>query len=155
MKDIFKELLQAHKVDTTPELDQPDEKKKIQIATCALFLEVANSDENFSDDERKKIIEIMKSTFKLDTEEVENLIDLSEEHRKRSISIYEFTDIVNQNFVDAEKKEVLKNLWRLVYVDEELHQYEDYYVRKISTNLKMPHEQFIASKLEVKKEMNI
>jgi len=155
MKDIFKELLQSKKVTAVPELEQPDEQKKIQIATCALFLEVANSDENFSDDEKEKIIEIMKDTFSLSSEEVENLIELSEDHRQRSISIYEFTDIVNQNFSKEEKLEVMKNLWRLVYVDEELHQYEDYYIRKINGNLKMSHEDFIATKLVVKEEIKL
>ncbi len=152
LKDI---ILEKNKNKNNISDQSLSELKKIQVATCALFLEVANSDENFSDDEKDKILEIMQNTFGLDQAEVKQLVSLSEEHVQRSISLYEFTDIVNKNFSQEEKLNVLKNLWRLVFVDNHLHQYEDYYLRKISGNLMMPHSDFINTKIEIKNELGI
>ena len=37
-----------------------------QVATAALLVEIAKADGNFSDDERKRIIVLMKQEFNLD-----------------------------------------------------------------------------------------
>ncbi len=44
------------------------ETKKLEVATCALFVEMANADGEFSEDERKKIVKVMKETFDLENE---------------------------------------------------------------------------------------
>jgi uncharacterized tellurite resistance protein B-like protein len=126
--------------------------KKLQIATCALFLEMANADENFTGEERKKIISVMQKTFDLDKEYVDELIELSEKRIAESISIYEFSTVINQNFSKDEKFELLKNLWRLIYVDETLSMHEDHLIKKIANTLNMEHHDIIAAKLMVKEE---
>jgi uncharacterized tellurite resistance protein B-like protein len=131
---------------------QYNEEKKLQVATCALFLEIAKADDEFSDDERKKIISVMQKTFNLDREYVDELIQLSEERIKESISIYEFSTIINQNFSKDERFELLKNLWRLIYVDETLNMHEDHLIKKIGNTLNMEHRDIIAAKLMVKEE---
>jgi uncharacterized tellurite resistance protein B-like protein len=73
-----------------------DQERKLQVATCALFVEMAKADNEFTEDERKKIIKVMKETFNLEKEYVDELIELSEEKLKDSISIYEFTTIINE-----------------------------------------------------------
>lgn len=129
-----------------------NEEKKLQVATCALLLEMAKADEEFSDDERTKIISVIQKTFSLDKEYIDELIELSEERIKESISIYEFSTIINQNFSKDEKFELLKNLWRLIYVDETLNMHEDHLIKKIGSTLNMEHRDIIAAKLMVKEE---
>jgi uncharacterized tellurite resistance protein B-like protein len=72
--------------------------KKLQVATAALFVEIAEADGNFSDDERKRIIDLMKAEFNLDDECVNELLNLSEQKVKDSISVYEFTSVINGSF---------------------------------------------------------
>ncbi len=151
LKDILSQRVEPESVNK--DISKENESKKVQIATCALFLEVAESDEDFTDEEREKIFSIMKETFNLEDNYVEELIALSEEHRKHSISLYEFTDVINKEFTDQEKYNVVKNLWHLIFVDEILHHYEDYFIRKISGNLKLSHKDMIAAKLEAKDEL--
>lgn len=126
--------------------------KKLQVATCALFLEMAKADEEFSNDERKKIISVMQKTFNLDKEYINELIELSEERIRESVSIYEFTTIINENFSKDDKFELLKNLWRLIYVDETLNMHEDHLIKKIGNTLNMDHRDIIAAKLMIKDE---
>ena len=96
----------------------------------------------------------MKENFNLDEKVVEELIQLSEETLQHSISIYEFSNVINDNFNNDEKFELLKNLWKLIYVDEKLHMYEDYMIKKIGATLNMEHQMIIRAKLSVKEEMN-
>lgn len=156
LKDIFS---QDNTTASTPNEEKPgkqvDQNQKLQIATCALFIEVANADDNFTDDERKSIIKVMQDIFDLTKECVEDLIELSEERVKKSVSLYEFTETINQNFNEKDKYQIIKNLWRLIFQDDNLHQYEDYYIRKISSNLMLSHRDFVTAKSEVKEEMGI
>ena len=130
-----------------------DNNKKLQIATCALLIEMAKADSEFSDDERIKVITMMQKTFNLEKQYVDELIELSEDSVSKSISIYEFTTIINQNFSKDEKFELLKNLWRLIYIDETLNMHEDHLIKKIGNTLNMDHRDVIAAKLIVKEEI--
>ncbi|OGU54307.1 MAG: hypothetical protein A2V66_14025 [Ignavibacteria bacterium RBG_13_36_8] len=155
MLGYLKDLLQENKKSINSQNKPFENEKHIQIATCALFLEIANSDDEFTNEERKKIYSIMKNTFDLSSESVLELIKLSEEQVEKSVSLYEFTEIINKNFSENMKYEVLKNLWRLIFVDKKIEAYEEYFIRKISTNMHLPHKDLIAAKTEVKKELNI
>ncbi len=153
MLDFFKEIFSNNK--NNKQSTEHDDNKAIQIASCALFLELANADDDFSDEERKRIIELMKANFKLTDEEIDKLFELSQQQIEKSVSAYEFTEIINEKLSEEEKYEIVKNLWRLAYVDKKLDKYEDYYIRKISNNLHISNQDRIAAKLEVKKELNL
>lgn len=128
------------------------EKKKLQIATCAIFLEMAKSDDNCTEEESKEIVSTMQRTFGLEKEYVDELIDLANQRLDQSVSIYEFMGIINNNFSPDEKFELMKNLWRLIYTDKKLDKYEDQLVKKLGTMMHLEHKDVIAAKLMVKKE---
>ncbi|MDO8549983.1 MAG: TerB family tellurite resistance protein [Ignavibacteria bacterium] len=148
LKQIFKSTGEALQTDEA----KVDENKKLQVATCALLIEMAKADNEFTDDERKKIIKVMQKTFNLEKEYVDELIELSEESVRKSISIYEFTTTINENFSKDEKFELLKNLWRLIYIDETLNMHEDHLIKKIGNTLNMEHRDIIGAKLMIKEE---
>ncbi len=135
-------------------LREVDARKRLEIATCALFIEMANADEKFLKVEKEKVIQIMKDLFNLDDEYVEELLELSERQVEESLSLFEFTTEINATSTNDEKFEIVKNLWRLILVDDELHPFEDYLIKKISNNLNLSHKDMIAAKMEVKEEMN-
>jgi len=152
MIKYLKELFSLPSEKESAEGLKVNEEKKLQVATCALLVEMAKADSEFTDDERKKIISVMKKTFNLDKEYVDELIELSEESIKKSVSVYEFTTTINENLSRDEKFELLKNLWRLIYVDETLNMHEDHLIKKIGNTLNMEHRDVIAAKLIVKEE---
>lgn len=138
--------------------NNPDENLKnhtIQIAACALFLEIANADENFSIDEEDKILAIMKNNFSLTEEELNLLISKSKEEIKKSVSLYEFTEVINKHFDQNEKFNLIKNLWHIAFIDGNIDQYEEHYIKKICNNLHLSHKDRIAAKLEVKSELGL
>ena len=134
------------------ERPQADEGKKLKVATCTLFIEMARADDDFTEEERDKIISIMKSTFDLDDDCVNDLMDLAEERLETDDSIYDFTNLINKNFDNDQKFELLKNLWRLIYLDKKLNMYEDHLIKKIGGLINMGHEDIIGAKMLVKEE---
>jgi uncharacterized tellurite resistance protein B-like protein len=154
---MFDHLKKIFGGDASPQIEDRNtednsEKKKLQIATCAIFLEMAKSDENCTEEESKQIVSVMQKTFNLEKEYVDELIELSKSRLVQSISIYEFTGIINTNFTPDEKFELMKNLWRLIYTDQKLDKYEDQLVKKLGKMLHLEHKDVIAAKLMVKKE---
>jgi len=154
---MFDHLRKIFGGDASPQIkvrntEDNSEKKKLQIATCAIFLEMAKSDDNCTEEERKEIVSVMQKTFDLEKEYVDELIDLTKTRIEQSISIYEFTGIINTNFTPDEKFELMKNLWRLIYTDQKLDKYEDQLVKKLGKMLHLEHKDVIAAKLMVKKE---
>jgi len=127
--------------------------RKYQVATAALLVEIAKADGDFSDEERKRIIELMKKDFDLDDSLVTDLLDLSEQKVKASISVYEFSSLINKSFSRLEKIEILKNLWRIIYVDKKLDSHEDQLMKIIGSTLNLEHKDIITAKLFVKQEM--
>jgi uncharacterized tellurite resistance protein B-like protein len=132
-----------------------DENKKIQIAACALFIELAKADGEFSEEEKQFIISEMNKTFNLDKQCTNELLELAELVAKDSVSIYEFTGIINQQFTQDEKIKLLESLWRLIYQDEKLNAYEDQLIKKIGATLNIEHKQIINAKLLVKEQLGL
>ena len=114
---------------------------------------MAKSDDNCTAEEQKEIVSVMQRTFDLEKEYVDELIDLTKARLEQSISIYEFTGIINNNFSSDEKFELIKSLWRLIYTDQKLDKYEDQLVKKLGKMLHLEHKDVIAAKLTVKKEI--
>ena len=150
MFDYLKRVIATTEETFTARKDPADTSKKIQIATAALFIEIAKADGEISGDERQKIVKNMEEMFDLDEECVENLLELSEQRVNESISVYEFSSIINENFSREEKYQLIKNLWKIVYTDDYLDQYEDRLMKIIGATLNLDHKDIIDAKLEVK-----
>ena len=127
--------------------------KKYQVATAALLVEIAKADGDFSDDERKRIIDLMKKDFDLEDECVNELLALSEQKVKDSVSIYEFSSVINESFTQQEKLDLIRNLWRIIYEDGKLDSHEDRLIKIIGSTLNLEHKNMIDAKLFVKQEL--
>jgi uncharacterized tellurite resistance protein B-like protein len=158
MFDYLKRILtQEERKEISAEPPIPSEtenlENKLQVATAALFVEIATADGDFSDDERNRIINTLQKEFSLTDQCVDDLIKLSEESVKDSISVYEFTSVLNDHFNRDEKIQLLNNLWNLVYTDGKLNKYEDRLIKIIGSTLNLDHKDIINSKLIVKQEL--
>jgi len=126
---------------------------RLQIATCVLMLEVAMVDEEFSDDERSRILEILRTRFELDGDSAENLLHHAEKARRDSSDLWKFTNQINQHCSNAEKMQIMEEVWRVIYADGTLHGHEDYVVHKMAKLLNLTHPELIDAKMAVLKEV--
>ena len=126
-----------------------DSEHDIRIATCALFLEMAQIDHSFTQQETDTILSILKEKYGLSQAHADALIESAEEELKGSIDYWQFARLINENYSTEEKIEIIETLWQIVYVDGKMDKHEDHLMHKLSDLLRLSHNQLIDAKLKV------
>lgn len=150
MLKVVKKFFQQDAAPDTVELKEEERAERIQVATCAVLLEVANSDDEFSAIERDNIIQILVKDFELSDEYARKLMELSDRERKESIDLWHFTNLINERYSIEEKIKIIEMVWKVIYADGKLDKYEDHLAHKLSNLLKLTHKQLIEAKLKVR-----
>ena len=146
MIDIMKKFFDR-KADATKESQTGHD---INIATCAILLEMANIDGEFDEAEKKKIALFFSTHTDHSQEEIQEIMDASAKELENSIDLWKFTNMINQNYSVDEKIRIIETIWSVAYSDGTLDKHEDYLVHKLSNLLRLSHKQLIDSKLKVK-----
>lgn len=148
MVSFLKRLIAADQRQAAEEISHIDIQAKLRIATCAIMVEIANSDDEFTDGERARIVEVLSLKFDLSDDEAHELIEIAQERIKESIDIWGFTKTINKVFTEDQKIRVLEAIWTVIYADGQLSQHEDSLVHKLSYLLGLKHKQLIDAKLK-------
>lgn len=124
-----------------------------RLATCVILIEAARADDEFTAEERRRIIEVMKHRFALTYEEALELLEASEAARENSLDLFRFTNQINQSFSLAEKLTLVEEVWRIFYTDGYLDGHEDHLAHKLGDLLRLNHPQLISVKMRVLTEV--
>lgn len=125
------------------------ESHDVRVAVCALFLEMVNIDGEFSASERDQVISLLKRQYGLSDEHVADLMEASQKGLKDSIDLWQFTNLINQNYSRDDKIRIIEMVWQIVYTDGRLDKHEDYLVHKLAKLLRLTHKDLIHAKLKV------
>ena len=126
----------------------PDE-HGLQLATAALLFEVLRADNDEHPDERARLEQELCKAFSLSDSETRELAELADCEAAESVSLYQFTGLINQHFSAEEKVRLVEMLWQVAYADGRLDRYEEATVRKITELLHVPYRAFIRAKHRV------
>ena len=132
-----------------PKEEPEQEQKRIQVATCALLLEVAHADKTLHDLEEQTIRDLLAHKFDLDEQEIAELIDYARGELEESTDLFRFAREINAQFSIDEKLQVMEAVWRIIYADGVLDRYEDALARQLSTLLRIDHHMSIELKVKV------
>ncbi len=124
--------------------------RRLEVAVCALLLEAAHADADFSAAERELVGALLGERFQLAGAEVRELIALAEAERARTTDLYGFTRLIAETYDDAGKRKLLEMLWQVIYSDARLEAHEDALMHKLAHLLGLHHADLIALKLRVK-----
>jgi len=122
----------------------------LRVATCALFVEMARIDQTFTKAEMETVLSILKEQYGLSEEHADALIAEADKELDESVDLWQFARLINENYSTDEKIEIVETLWRIVYVDGKMDQYEHYLMNKLKNLLRISHSQLIDAKLKVK-----
>ena len=125
------------------------ESHDVRVAVCALFLEMANIDGKFSASEQDYVVSLLKREYGLSDQHVIELMGASQKGLKDSIDLWQFTNLINQNYSRDEKIQIIEMIWQIVYADGRLDKHEDYLVHKLAKLLRLTHKDLIDAKLKV------
>ncbi len=133
IRSFFERRLDPEAEDAGPAADaRPNEHESIQLAACALLLELAHADDEFTDDERHHIELALSRHFAIERTAVRELIELADAERARSVDLYQFTSLIADRYDLGQKMVLAEVMWGLVYADGELAKHESYLMRKLS-----------------------
>jgi len=131
---------------------QPD---PLRLATAAVLLEIAHADGEFSPAEDGDVVGFLKRAFELSDDDARVLIEEAEELRNRTIDHFALTNYIRKNSSLDQRREVVKTMWRIVYSDRKLTDYENYLVRKLADLLGLEHHVMIEAKVAILRELGL
>lgn len=103
-----------------------------QLAAAALMVEAARLDDEFDDDERIRIEDLLQNQFSLTAAEAGDLLSAGEQASNDSIEWQGFTRAIKDGFEPEERIALIEMLWEVAYADGELHDYEASLIRRIT-----------------------
>ncbi len=80
------------------------------------------------------------------------MMEIAKRKREESVDLWEFTNLINQNYSKEEKRKIVEAAWRVIFADRRLHGYEDHFVHKLAKLLQLEHSDLIEAKLKAKYE---
>jgi len=132
-----------------PDMQAGPDQHGLQLATAALLFEMLRADEDEHPEERRTLERALQTCFALDESETRQLAQLAEREAAESVSLYQFTGLINRHFSPDEKIRVVEMLWQIAYADARLDRYEEALVRKVAELIHVPHREFMQAKHRV------
>jgi uncharacterized tellurite resistance protein B-like protein len=103
-----------------------------QLAACALLLELAHADGEFSPAERAHVESALTRHFGLDETTRGEMLALAEAARSQAIDHFQFTRIISQQYDLGQKMVLAELMWGVILADGQIAQHEAYLVRKLA-----------------------
>jgi uncharacterized tellurite resistance protein B-like protein len=148
IKSFFSDTMEP--VSPEEELAAPD----VRLAACALLIEIAHADDEFTDDESQHLLSAIRRQYGLDAAEAEQLLELAEEERVNAVDLWQFTKLIKQNYSLGQKMVLVEVMWGLVYSDGDLSSHEESLMRRVCHLLDLApgHLSQVRKKVEDKKD---
>ncbi|ARU27107.1 TerB family tellurite resistance protein [Cellvibrio sp. PSBB006] len=124
-----------------------------QLAVAALLIEVATADHVMDGTELNALVNLLERKFSLPHEQLLELADLAKTEAAEATSLYQFTQLINNECTASEKFELIKGMWEIAYADNQLDKYEEYVIRKVADLIHVSHSDFIRAKSIVRAEI--
>jgi uncharacterized tellurite resistance protein B-like protein len=118
----------------------------IHLAACALLLDIAHADGEFSEHERAHLEDVLARHFGLDPDAGRRLIVLADAERRRSIDHFRFTSVLQRGYDLGQKMVLAEVMWGLVLADGHIADHEQYLARKIANLLELEPSYLSAAK---------
>jgi len=134
MLDAIRSLFAA--TDQTRAAERPGV-DPVHLAACALLLEIAFADGEFTEPERKHIEDVLARHFGLSRDDSHRVLAIADEERQRSVDHFRFTSVLQRNYDLGQKMVLAEVMWGLVLADGEIAEHEHYLTRKISNLLEL------------------
>ncbi|MGH7662782.1 MAG: TerB family tellurite resistance protein [Gemmatimonadaceae bacterium] len=117
--------------------DSQTSDERVRVAACALLLELARADEEFSPAERAHIEGALERQFALDPATVRELVAFAGERREDAVDLFQFTRLIDKHYDIGQKMVLMELMWGVVLADGQIAEHESYLMRKISNLLNL------------------
>jgi uncharacterized tellurite resistance protein B-like protein len=127
----------------------------LRLATAAVLLEIAYADGTFTPAEDGDVVGYLKRAFALGDADARDLLGQADQLRTKTIDHFALTNFIRKNSSLDDRVEIVRTMWRIVYSDQKLTDYENYLVRKLADLLGLEHHVMIDAKVHVLRELGL
>jgi uncharacterized tellurite resistance protein B-like protein len=110
---------------------------RVQLAACALLLELAHADGEFTAEERQHIERSLVRQFGLDEATGAELLRLAEAERAQSLDHFQFTRLIAAEYDLGQKMQLAEVMWGVILADGRLSDHEAHLVRKLASLMQL------------------
>lgn len=109
----------------------------VRLAACALLVELAKVDGEFSTRERQRILDILQRHFGLTADGAEELVAAAVQESRRSVDDFAFTRQVLRDYDLGQRMLLAELMWQVVLADGSIDSNESYLMRKLANLLQL------------------
>ncbi|KFC50099.1 hypothetical protein DK37_21280, partial [Halomonas sp. SUBG004] len=123
-----------------------DQSLTLELASAALLCEVMRADYDQSDVERAALKQMLMARYRLDEQDVSQLMALAEAEVDDAVDHYQFVSLIKQHYDYDQRLELVNLMWELAWADGSLDPLEEHRIRRLADLLYVSHSDFIRSK---------
>ena len=112
--------------------EESEQFSTVQIAISTLMIQTAVYDGIFDEQEKSKILELIKKYFNFNEDQKLTLFKIAMKVNDNSNDMQQFTSVLNHNLSEEEKLNIIEMLWKIIISDGHIDDYENALIRKIS-----------------------
>ena len=96
-----------------------------QLAATALLIHVISLDGEPSEIEKRKLHSLLISRFGLDSGAADQLVRAATLVEGEAVDLYHFTSVIMREVNEEGRLRIIEMMWELVYVDDDVTEFED------------------------------
>ena len=109
----------------------------VHVAACALLLDIAWADGEFSAPEREHLNGVLARHFGLGPDDAAELLGIAEQARRSAVDHFRFTSLLRSEYDAGQKMVLAEVMWGLALADGQVAEHEHYLTRKIANLLEL------------------
>lgn len=125
---------------------EPNQEQQLQLATATLLIEVMQADHSVDEREHQALEKALQESFDLRGEALQSLITQALQQAAELVSLQHLTRMMNEELSEAEKYNVIQQMWRISFADGVKDRFEEHLIRQVAELLYLPHSQFIQAR---------
>lgn len=118
----------------------------LKFAVAILLVEVMHADHHLDEQEEVMVIHLLQQQFELEESVARGLFSKATEKMKNVVSLHQYTSHINAKLSRHEKLNLMVNLWKVVFADDQVDKYEEHLIRRVADLIHIGHKNFIKAK---------
>lgn len=103
-----------------------------RLSVAAILVHIVAVDGVVTDDERRRLREVLKAHYQLSDAETETLVDEATQRDENAVDLYAFTSVLKRELDEEQRKAVVELMWEMVFADGEVSEFEDNVVWRVA-----------------------
>ena len=123
------------------------------LALTVLLLDAAYADGECSEEEKEHLVSTLITNFGISRQEIDSLLADRDKERKKHVNLFRYTRVINENFSEKQKIDIMESVWHIILLDDHLEAHEDHFAHKLASLLNLSHSDLIDAKLRARKKL--